>query len=239
MFIHITLAGSKCSSGTLPTMHSIYVYTNVYQGLKIFANGCIYIYIYCGKGSTRKFTSSQSNLDKHAISSIYWGGISSCGYMLMIFCAQERFLKLKPSHNALDICIYWYISRAQFFLQTAGYFNFQKNQSLKVTVWLKSVLVAKYYSDVIMQMSSCAFQIFTGNTDQNTVQTNNMESLPRTKFIRFRPTAVHKWATLRVEIYGAAQGSAYSHILYFEFTSICWMLVLVELCIEGIGMDGQ
>ena len=27
-------------------MHSIYIYTDIYQGLKIFANSCIYIYIY-------------------------------------------------------------------------------------------------------------------------------------------------------------------------------------------------
>ena len=74
----------------------------------------IYIYrVHCGKGSTRKFTSSQSNLDKHVISSIYWAGISSCGHMLIIFCTQECFLKLKPSHNPLHISIYWYISRAQ------------------------------------------------------------------------------------------------------------------------------
>ena len=46
MFIQIILAGSKFYSGTLPTMHSIYVYTDIYQGLKIFANSCIYIYIY-------------------------------------------------------------------------------------------------------------------------------------------------------------------------------------------------
>ena len=26
-------------------MHSIYVYTDIYQGLKIFANSCIYIYV--------------------------------------------------------------------------------------------------------------------------------------------------------------------------------------------------
>ena len=44
MFIQITLAGSKFSCGTLPTMHSIYVYTDIYQGLKIFANSYIYIY---------------------------------------------------------------------------------------------------------------------------------------------------------------------------------------------------
>ena len=45
MFILITLAGSKFSRGTLPTMHSIYLYTAIYQGLNIFANSCIYIYI--------------------------------------------------------------------------------------------------------------------------------------------------------------------------------------------------
>ena len=30
-------------------------------------------------------------------------------------CAQKWFLKLKLSHNAVHICIYWYISRAQNF----------------------------------------------------------------------------------------------------------------------------
>ena len=90
-----------------------------------------------------------------------------------------------------------------------------------------------------MQISSCALQEFTGNIDRNTVQINNVESLPRTKFIRFRPTAKKNWPTLRVEIYGAAQGSSYSYISHFEFTSMCWMLVFVELCIEGSGMDGQ
>ena len=35
--------------------------------------------------------------------------------MLMNFCAQGRFLKLKPSHNVLHICQYWYISRVQKF----------------------------------------------------------------------------------------------------------------------------
>ena len=45
MFIHITLAGSKFSSRTLPTMHSIYLYTDIYQGLNVFANSCTYIYV--------------------------------------------------------------------------------------------------------------------------------------------------------------------------------------------------
>ena len=34
---------SKFYSGTLPTMHSIYVHTDMYQGLKSFANSYIYI----------------------------------------------------------------------------------------------------------------------------------------------------------------------------------------------------
>ena len=70
-------------------------------------------------------------------------------------------------------------------------------------------------------MYSCALQEFTGNSDQNTVQKNNVESLPRAKFIRFRPTAKHDFPTLRVEIYGAAQGSSNCCILHFEFTSMC------------------
>ena len=48
MFIHITLAGSKFSSGFLPIMHStcIYLYTDVYQGLKIvFMYVCTYMYV--------------------------------------------------------------------------------------------------------------------------------------------------------------------------------------------------
>ena len=45
MFIHIILVGSKFSSGALPIMHSIYLYTDIYQGLKTFASSCIYIYI--------------------------------------------------------------------------------------------------------------------------------------------------------------------------------------------------
>ena len=46
MFIHITLAGRKFSSGALPTMHSIYIYTDVYLGLNFFPNSCIRIYIF-------------------------------------------------------------------------------------------------------------------------------------------------------------------------------------------------
>ena len=90
-----------------------------------------------------------------------------------------------------------------------------------------------------MQISSCALQEFAGNSNRNTVQTNNVESLPRTKFIRFRPTAKEVWATLRVEIYGAVQGSSYSYILHFEFTSMYCMVVFIELSIEGIGVDGE
>ena len=34
--------GSKFSSETLPTMHSIYLYTDIYQGLKICTNSCMH-----------------------------------------------------------------------------------------------------------------------------------------------------------------------------------------------------
>ena len=50
MFIHITLAGRKFSSGTLPTMHSIYSYTDIYQGLiQHFWQTAVHIYIYIYK----------------------------------------------------------------------------------------------------------------------------------------------------------------------------------------------
>ena len=45
MFIHITMVGSKFSSGTLLTVHLIYLSTDIYQGFKIFAHSCISIYI--------------------------------------------------------------------------------------------------------------------------------------------------------------------------------------------------
>ena len=50
MFIQINLAGSEFSRGTLPTMHSIYVYTDIYQGLKFFANSYIYNCFFLGYG---------------------------------------------------------------------------------------------------------------------------------------------------------------------------------------------
>ena len=43
VFIHITLAGSKFSSGTFSTMPSLYLYTDIYQGLTFFVNSCIYV----------------------------------------------------------------------------------------------------------------------------------------------------------------------------------------------------
>ena len=90
---------------------TVYVYTAVCNNLEPLIYISISIYrVHCGKGSTWKCTSSQSNVDKHVISSIYWPWISSRGYMLMISLRPGTFLKLN-----LHICIYWYISRAQKF----------------------------------------------------------------------------------------------------------------------------
>ena len=47
-------------------MHSIYVYTDIYQGLKIFAKSCIYIYIYI-------YTYI------HFIKCIYWSPVYTSG----------------------------------------------------------------------------------------------------------------------------------------------------------------
>ena len=47
------------------------------------------------KGSTRNLLPSQSNVDKHVISSIYWAWISSCGYMLIFFFCPGMFSKIK------------------------------------------------------------------------------------------------------------------------------------------------
>ena len=58
------------------------------------------------------FTSNQSNVDKHVISSICWAWISSCDYMLMIFLHQGMFSKIKTFPRCtpyIIICIYWYI----------------------------------------------------------------------------------------------------------------------------------
>ena len=58
MFIQISLPGNKFSSGTLPTMHWIFLYTDIYiKGSIFFANSCIYIYIYwCVHGSDNWLT---------------------------------------------------------------------------------------------------------------------------------------------------------------------------------------
>ena len=124
-------------------------------------------------------------------------------------------------------------AQEQFFSRRLFQLPEEKRMMLKVTAWLK-VFQQQYYNDVIMQISSCTLQEFTGNSDRNTVQKNNVESLPRTKFIRFRPTEKQNWPTLRVEIYGAAQGSSYFYIL-----SVCVGCQFLLNHIEGIGMDGQ
>ena len=101
---------------------------------------------------------------------------------------------------------------------------------------LKGSLLIVLWQHIVMSYSIIN-QVFTGNTDQNTVQKNNVENLPRTKFIRFRPTEVHNWATLRVEIYGAAQGSSYFYLLQSQFTSMYWTFFFVEMCMGW--MNGQ
>ena len=62
-----------------------------------------YKYIKCivGRVPLVNLLSSQSNVDKHVMYSIWWPWISS----LMVF----------SHHDALHICIYWYLSRAQHF----------------------------------------------------------------------------------------------------------------------------
>ena len=74
----------------------------------------MYIYgVHCGKGSTSKFTSIQSKVEKHAISSIYWAGISPCVYMLLTFLCPGMFSKIKTFPQCTPYMYYWYISRAQ------------------------------------------------------------------------------------------------------------------------------
>ena len=68
------------------SINTIYIYISVCKNFEPLIYISISIYrVHCGKGSTRTFTSSQSNVDKHVISWIYWAWIYSCGYMLMIF----------------------------------------------------------------------------------------------------------------------------------------------------------
>ena len=76
----------------------IYIYTAVCKTFESLIHISIWIYrVHCGKGSTRKFTSSQSNVGKNVIFSKYGAWISSCVYILIIFM-----------HDALHICIYLY-----------------------------------------------------------------------------------------------------------------------------------
>jgi hypothetical protein len=50
------------------------------------------------------------------------------------------------------------------------------------------------------------FQLFTGNTDRNTVVKNVLNPPIRAKLIRFIPTTYHNWKVLRVEAYGSVEG---------------------------------
>ena len=98
---------------------------NIYSSLQKNWALDIYQYIHlssdCGKGSTRKVTSRQTNLDKHAIYSIYWAGISSCGYMLMIFVCPGMFSKTKTFPQCTPYMYILIYIKGSKVLQTAVY----------------------------------------------------------------------------------------------------------------------
>ena len=97
-------------------------YIAICKNFEPFIYISIYIYgVHCGKGPTKKITSSQSNVDKHVISSIYWGGISSCGYMLMIFLRPGMFSKTKTFPQCTPYMYILIYIKGSKFLQTAIY----------------------------------------------------------------------------------------------------------------------
>ena len=126
MLIHISFLRSKffhsaldvfiywCIKSSKHFQSCIYICVQLFA--KILSPSYIseykYIEYIVGRVPLEHLLPSQCNVSKHVIYSIYWARISSYGYMLMNFCTQGRFLKWKPSHNALHICIYWCISRA-------------------------------------------------------------------------------------------------------------------------------
>ena len=68
----MTFMASVTEFDPIHDVYDIYKYTAVYKNFEPLIYISIYIYrVHCGKGSTRKFTSRQTNLDKHTISSIY------------------------------------------------------------------------------------------------------------------------------------------------------------------------
>ena len=71
----------------------------IYRCLQKFWALDIYQYINIssavGRFPLENLLPSQSNVDKHVISSIYWAWISSCGYMLMNFFVPRAFSKIK------------------------------------------------------------------------------------------------------------------------------------------------
>ncbi|XP_020623442.1 lactadherin-like [Orbicella faveolata] len=60
----------------------------------------------------------------------------------------------------------------------------------------------RYYRE----QGETADKIFTGNTDQDTVVSHDLNPPIRASFIRFVPVAWHSWISMRVELYGC-QGS--------------------------------
>ena len=59
-------------------------------------------------------------------------------------------------------------------------------------------------------------QIFNGNTDRNTIVTNNINpAIPSARFVRIRPQEYHVHISLRFEILGCKSGN-----VYLQFCSI-------------------
>ena len=66
------------------------------------------------------------------------------------------------------------------------------------------------------KMTFCWLQIFNGNTDRNTIVTNNINpAIPSARFVRIRPQEYHEYISLRFEILGCKSGNG-----YLQFCSI-------------------
>ena len=60
------------------------------------------------------------------------------------------------------------------------------------------------------KMTFCWLQIFNGNTDRNTIVTNNINpAIPSARFVRIIPQEYHEYISLRFEILGCKSGNNY------------------------------
>ena len=92
--------------------------------------------MHCGKDSTRKFTSSQSNVGKYVIYSICWAWISSCGYMLMIFLRPGIFSKIRTFPQCTPYMYILIYIKGSNLLQTAVYIYILVHGSRLRMIWL-------------------------------------------------------------------------------------------------------